>query len=155
MLDAFTRDTIENWVSDFCGGDEVRAFSPATREYAADLLARFLVAACEARDIGPADIEESDVNAALFGTLARLDVPQSVRGEIPDLCAALLADLESEGRLGGGPVLGAYVRALREPFLDAASGKQKPHVNAGSKLGRNDPCPCGSGKKYKKCCMKE
>jgi uncharacterized protein YecA (UPF0149 family) len=22
----------------------------------------------------------------------------------------------------------------------------------GSKVGRNDPCPCGSGKKYKKCC---
>lgn len=21
------------------------------------------------------------------------------------------------------------------------------------KIGRNDPCPCGSGKKYKKCCM--
>jgi uncharacterized protein YecA (UPF0149 family) len=21
------------------------------------------------------------------------------------------------------------------------------------KLGRNDPCPCGSGKKYKKCCI--
>jgi uncharacterized protein YecA (UPF0149 family) len=23
------------------------------------------------------------------------------------------------------------------------------------KVGRNDPCPCGSGKKYKKCCGKE
>jgi uncharacterized protein YecA (UPF0149 family) len=23
-----------------------------------------------------------------------------------------------------------------------------------SKAGRNDPCPCGSGKKYKKCCGK-
>ncbi|MFC1716153.1 tetratricopeptide repeat protein [Candidatus Poribacteria bacterium] len=23
------------------------------------------------------------------------------------------------------------------------------------KVGRNDPCPCGSGKKYKKCCMKK
>jgi len=22
------------------------------------------------------------------------------------------------------------------------------------KVGRNDPCPCGSGKKYKKCCLK-
>ena len=22
-----------------------------------------------------------------------------------------------------------------------------------TKVGRNDPCPCGSGKKYKKCCM--
>jgi len=23
------------------------------------------------------------------------------------------------------------------------------------KVGRNDPCPCGSGKKYKKCCGRE
>jgi hypothetical protein len=28
-----------------------------------------------------------------------------------------------------------------------------PHVRAGPKIGRNDPCPCGSGKKYKKCCL--
>ncbi|MHC4275343.1 MAG: sulfotransferase [Planctomycetota bacterium] len=26
-------------------------------------------------------------------------------------------------------------------------------ANAGSEIGRNDPCPCGSGRKYKKCCM--
>ena len=26
-----------------------------------------------------------------------------------------------------------------------------PHEN-GKPIGRNDPCPCGSGKKYKKCC---
>ena len=25
-------------------------------------------------------------------------------------------------------------------------------VNSSPKIGRNDPCPCGSGKKYKKCC---
>ena len=25
-------------------------------------------------------------------------------------------------------------------------------VHEGPKIGRNDPCPCGSGKKYKKCC---
>ncbi|MFH0969573.1 MAG: preprotein translocase subunit SecA [Patescibacteria group bacterium] len=31
--------------------------------------------------------------------------------------------------------------------------KQKPIINA-NKIGRNDPCPCGSGKKYKKCCGK-
>lgn len=30
--------------------------------------------------------------------------------------------------------------------------KQMPIVK-GEKIGRNDPCPCGSGKKYKKCCM--
>lgn len=27
------------------------------------------------------------------------------------------------------------------------------HVRAGPKVGRNDPCPCGSGKKHKKCCL--
>ena len=28
-----------------------------------------------------------------------------------------------------------------------------PFIRAGNKIGRNDPCPCGSGKKFKKCCM--
>ena len=31
--------------------------------------------------------------------------------------------------------------------------KQKPFVREGAKVGRNMPCPCGSGKKYKKCCL--
>jgi preprotein translocase subunit SecA len=37
----------------------------------------------------------------------------------------------------------------------AGSGEYQPVqqvVRGGSKVGRNDPCPCGSGKKYKKCC---
>ena len=33
-------------------------------------------------------------------------------------------------------------------YLD---GVETP-VQAGPKVGRNDPCPCGSGKKFKKCC---
>ena len=28
-----------------------------------------------------------------------------------------------------------------------------PYVNPLRDVGRNDPCPCGSGKKFKKCCM--
>ncbi|GGW92385.1 UPF0149 family protein [Alteromonas halophila] len=28
-----------------------------------------------------------------------------------------------------------------------------PYHNAMKKVGRNDPCPCGSGRKYKKCCL--
>ena len=31
--------------------------------------------------------------------------------------------------------------------------KKSGTVIVGKKVGRNDPCPCGSGKKYKKCCM--
>ena len=32
---------------------------------------------------------------------------------------------------------------------DGEKGAAQPQVNAGPKVGRNDPCPCGSGKKYK------
>ena len=33
--------------------------------------------------------------------------------------------------------------------------KKEPVRNKGKKVGPNDPCPCGSGKKYKKCCMQK
>ena len=33
--------------------------------------------------------------------------------------------------------------------------KRQPVRNAAKKVGPNDPCPCGSGKKYKKCCMQK
>jgi len=37
----------------------------------------------------------------------------------------------------------------------AEDRKIEPIRNRGQKVGRNDPCPCGSGKKYKQCCMKK
>ncbi len=40
-------------------------------------------------------------------------------------------------------------RANAEGKLD--EGEKKAAARAGPKIGRNDPCPCGSGKKYKKC----
>jgi preprotein translocase subunit SecA len=39
-----------------------------------------------------------------------------------------------------------------QPAEQVAPGKRKPVRRTGKKVGRNDPCPCGSGKKYKKCC---
>ncbi|MBN1549311.1 preprotein translocase subunit SecA [Candidatus Babeliales bacterium] len=39
---------------------------------------------------------------------------------------------------------------------DSTTGDEssKTYARGEDKIGRNDPCPCGSGKKYKKCCMK-
>ncbi len=39
------------------------------------------------------------------------------------------------------------------PYRNEIQGKQ-PHRQAKQKTRRNDPCPCGSGKKFKHCCMK-
>ncbi len=62
-----------------------------------------------------------------------------------------LRELSSDGPMGMGnggdepATPGAPDRAVSRP-LGAPSSKQ-------GKVGRNDPCPCGSGKKFKKCCL--
>jgi len=43
-----------------------------------------------------------------------------------------------------------YFRGHRRPSVGSASAPESGRTT--SKVGRNDPCPCGSGKKYKKCC---
>lgn len=42
----------------------------------------------------------------------------------------------------------------REKQDELYKEQKKSHtfVREGRKIGRNDPCPCGSGKKYKNCC---
>jgi len=57
---------------------------------------------------------------------------------------APVAEPEGGARPGGSGPRSARIR--RRP--------SRPTRVAGVKVGRNDPCPCGSGKKYKKCCGK-
>ena len=59
-------------------------------------------------------------------------------------------------------VLTVPVRVQRPPQREQVmkpdapnAGAQTPYKNKGEKIGRNDPCPCGSGKKYKNCCGKD
>lgn len=51
--------------------------------------------------------------------------------------------------LGGG-----FGMDYDEDWFDEDFEYQEPFVREEAKVGRNDPCPCGSGKKYKKCCGK-
>ncbi|MBO4674865.1 MAG: SEC-C domain-containing protein [Elusimicrobiaceae bacterium] len=44
-----------------------------------------------------------------------------------------------------------HEKELRAENADAQP-KVETVVHEGPRIGRNDPCPCGSGKKYKKCC---
>jgi len=44
------------------------------------------------------------------------------------------------------------VTVLRESRGEDGEAEKPKTVKRGTEIGRNDPCPCGSGKKYKKCC---
>ena len=98
--------------------------------------------------------------------------------------AALIADfgifcqekgVDPEQTQGPGAVLDGALQELQDEWLETPreglEGKQPKELLDGGRLfpggrvetyrrqepkvGRNDPCPCGSGKKYKKCCGKQ
>jgi preprotein translocase subunit SecA len=57
-------------------------------------------------------------------------------------------------RKGGYTASSAPLSSWPAPPVQASSSlaPQTPRRRTLPKVGRNDPCPCGSGKKYKKCC---
>ncbi|MEW6515794.1 MAG: preprotein translocase subunit SecA [candidate division FCPU426 bacterium] len=52
---------------------------------------------------------------------------------------------------GGMPMMGQGPRDMTQAVPTGGQTKVEPIRRATPKVGRNDPCPCGSGKKYKKC----
>ncbi len=148
------RETIEHWVGDFVSSTAFRDTHASIREFAPEVLVRFVEAACSARDVNPDDLEPQDMKPGMLDGVAKLALPASIRSHAPALCASFLATMQDHGRLAGGHDLARVTRALRPAYLEAASGTTKPIVNPGSRIGRNHPCPCGSGKKYKKCCQR-
>ena len=152
MLDPLTRERLSGWIADFCHGDGLVGRPSAVREAAAPVLETWLVAACERRDKDPEDLGPDDLREALLENVARLDLPEKVHARVPELCRDLLAELEEVGRLADGRDLGLQIAACHEAYARAVAGRPDPITRPGSKIGRNDPCPCGSGQKYKKCC---
>ncbi|MCZ6756219.1 MAG: DUF1186 domain-containing protein [Gemmatimonadetes bacterium] len=66
----------------------------------------------------------------------------------------IIEELSGWGHFTGGEELEAGEGEWTQ-FVGAFEGygAEAPHVNALKNVGRNDPCPCGSGKKFKKCCL--
>ena len=89
-------------------------------------------------------------------------------GSIGNYVTDLIFKMEQldEGFVGSTWVEGAAIKEDARPVSEIeqqqqaaiagteADKKLEPIRNMGPKVGRNDPCPCGSGKKYKQCCMR-
>ena len=80
-------------------------------------------------------------------------------GRYVDLYYTVVGVFTTGGKITAGIVHTKQTNKREAPVAaaQAVSGKdsssnRQPVKVAGKKIGRNDPCPCGSGKKYKKCC---
>jgi SEC-C motif-containing protein len=58
-----------------------------------------------------------------------------------------------EGQEGVYQEKAEFIRQDGEWIFARPLREGPPPVRSGPKVGRNDPCPCGSGKKYKHCCL--
>ena len=82
------------------------------------------------------------VKLAAITTLAKLRIPT------PQEVAALEAQRRAQALQYNHP---DAAEQLAPPGAVPAITADQPFVRATKKIGRNDPCPCGSGKKYKRC----
>lgn len=81
-----------------------------------------------------------------FYEQARETIPDSAEWEVKH---------EDDGDTEYENAMMEFMKSLSEKELDhLVNGVKEPYVNPFASVGRNDLCPCGSGKKYKKCCGK-
>lgn len=81
-------------------------------------------------------------------------------GELPGEDEVLIGmDIISKGDLAitnyGGKTVFTYRFPSAKCIDFVKEIRQGRTIKVGEKIGRNDPCPCGSGKKYKNCCLKK
>ena len=133
----------EDWAQEFLASDAAREFRPDVREAGVAPLAAFLGAACRRASGGLEGVEAGHLARALRHDLHGVALAPDARPQLPGLAAAFLGFLQDSGRLSGGAAMG-------EALLSEAASEED--LAPAPAAGRNDPCPCGSGRKYKKCC---
>jgi hypothetical protein len=138
----------EDWAAEFTESLAFSLLDDALKEHAARIGAEFLRRA--------ADLTEESTRRAMLEELPALDLPPAPRRELPSIVRAFLEWLQDSGRVGEGYSLGRFVAVLAPAYRERCSPKGglrvPPIEHKTSRIGRNDPCPCGSGRKYKKCC---
>jgi hypothetical protein len=138
----------EEWAAEFSESTVFTFLPDPAKEGAPAVCAEFLRQAREAT--------EAELRRLLLEVMPSLDLPAPLRSAVPEILTAFLSWLEDSGRLAEGRSLSAWVGALGPRYLERCSPKGglrlPPVVKKTKDIGRNDPCPCGSGRKYKKCC---
>jgi len=85
---------------------------------------------------------------------AEVELPRGRRGRMVESRADIFLDVPAEADMPAMPV-GAPQEGmppLPPEAMGGAAARPETYRREGRKIGRNEPCPCGSGKKYKKCC---
>jgi hypothetical protein len=150
-------DQAESLISDYAVSEHFMFLPPKAKENVEPVLTAFFKKAAEKGGMSLDSLKAKDVEDVLLNGMPRLDLPADQKRAVPDQLEGFFAFLKDTGRF---PPAGAWrmcVESVRKRYLDSlrddGSVKGTTFKKQYTDVGRNDPCPCGSGKKFKKCCM--
>jgi preprotein translocase subunit SecA len=104
----------------------------------------------EGFDIFERMIEEIRRTIATRLFLVRIQTAEERRAR-PVVAEAVATSHDQVGQFGGSTATGSSSAGAQSAVAEASRPEGATVVRSGAKVGRNDPCPCGSGKKYKHC----
>ena len=83
-----------------------------------------------------------------------VELPRGRRGRMVESRESIFVDLPPEAAVPVGMPEGVPegMPPLPPEAMGGAGARPQTYRREGRKVGRNEPCPCGSGKKFKKCC---
>ncbi len=149
----------DNWAGDFAESFGATQLKPAIRGHLADVLIAFGNAAKKIDPQFPDQVRPGTFAKVVSETISRLTLPEAARHDAPEVIALFFEYLQNSGRVADGEIWAGEIRLLASGSKTRSKGEggvKGVTIRKSAKvspLGRNDPCPCGSGKKYKKCCM--
>jgi hypothetical protein len=149
----------DNWTGDFSESFASRSLDASVRDQAGAILSHFGEAVQAIDPDFPDDVSSGTFAKVLTESMPRLVLDDEIRVHIPEVIATFFEYLGDDGRLGQGADWAAQIRIIAKSYRErlrpggGVKGMTIRKPTGTSPLGRNDPCPCGSGKKYKKCCM--
>ena len=150
------REQSESYIGDYLASEHLLFLAGPIKEYAGEVLTAFFTALSNRGHSEFTTIKAKEVEAVLLEDMPRLALPSEVRRAIPEVLTGFFDYLKNTGRYPGAGVWAACSEALGGRFAalirDDGSVRGETFRKKVSDVGRNDPCPCGSGKKYKKCC---
>jgi len=152
-VDSLTDDLMEKVLAKYAVQEEL--FGDAIREVERIILLRTV----DAKWMDHIDSMEQLRQGISLRAYAQRDPVVEYKFEAMDMFDEMIASIKEEtvrGLFHVRPGASIERKQVAKPTAENHGGDgslQKKPVVKGEKVGRNDPCPCGSGKKYKHCCL--
>ncbi len=152
-----TQFDLDSFVDEFAESSYFQLLDPSVKEHAGGVITAFLKGCRQSETRPDGSFDQQTIEMILMTKMPLLDLPGAAKQGIPGLLAAFFKFLSETASYPPAVEWEKVVESLEsryvERFRPDGSVRGETFKKNYSDVSRNDPCPCGSGKKFKKCCM--